>query len=288
MIAKVIVHAPTRREAAARLARVLETTRIQGLTTNRDFLVATLRTPAFVAGDTTTDFIERVQPPRARVVARNEQIEAAVVVAIEGQARRRAAATAVSSLPTGWRNSTMPMERIAFGTATKDGATESGVVRVEYRARRDRAFEVVVDAAPMRVDVYACGNGKVDIAIDGRRIACAVDRDGERWFVQTHAGAVVLTEQPRYPVTGADQQTGGLRAPMPGVVLKTEVRVGDTVVKGQLLLILEAMKMEHRITAPRDGVVEGLHVALGDQVVNGALLVTIGDGAATGEKSGRH
>jgi biotin carboxyl carrier protein len=152
-------------------------------------------------------------------------------------------------------------------------------VCVEYRARRDRRFDVVVDATPMLVDVYACGDRTVDIAIDGRRITCVVDNHGDRWFVQTNSGAVALTEQPRYPVTGADQQTGGLRAPMPGVVLKTEVRVGDAVMRGQLLLILEAMKMEHRITAPRDGTVEVLHVALGDQVVNGALLVTIGDGA---------
>jgi propionyl-CoA carboxylase alpha chain len=63
MIAKVIVHAPTRREAALRLARVLETTRIQGITHNRDFLVAILRTAQFLSGDTTTDFIERVAPP---------------------------------------------------------------------------------------------------------------------------------------------------------------------------------------------------------------------------------
>ena len=72
MIAKVIVHAPSRREAAGRLARVLETTEIQGLRTNRDFLVATLRTREFLAGDTTTDFIERVEPARTRDIARQE------------------------------------------------------------------------------------------------------------------------------------------------------------------------------------------------------------------------
>ena len=64
MIAKVITHARTRREAAARLARALEQTTLQGLRNNRDFLVATLRTPAFIAGDTTTDFIDRIDPPR--------------------------------------------------------------------------------------------------------------------------------------------------------------------------------------------------------------------------------
>ena len=92
MIAKVTAHGPTRREATGRLARALEATQIHGLTTNRDFLVATLRTPEFLAGDTTTDFIERVNPPRRRTVSRAERIEAAVAAALEGQARRRARA----------------------------------------------------------------------------------------------------------------------------------------------------------------------------------------------------
>ena len=115
MIAKVIVHAPTRREARRGSRACLKQHEIHGLTTNRDFLVATLRTPEFVAGDTTTDFIERVRPPPARVVPRGEQIDAAVVVAIEGQARRRAAATVASSLPSGWRNNPSVPQRADFG-----------------------------------------------------------------------------------------------------------------------------------------------------------------------------
>ncbi|MEC9133624.1 MAG: biotin carboxylase N-terminal domain-containing protein, partial [Pseudomonadota bacterium] len=114
MIAKVIVHAPTRREATGRLARVLETTEIQGLRTNRDFLVATLRTPEFLAGDTTTDFIERVEPTRVREVSRQELIEAAIAVAMEAQAQRRANSRVLRGLPSGWRNSTMPMEAVSF------------------------------------------------------------------------------------------------------------------------------------------------------------------------------
>ena len=92
MIAKVTVHAPTRREAASRLARVLETTRIQGLTTNRDFLVNTLRTDEYIAGDTTTDFIDRVNPARTIEIDETSVVEAAIAVSIEAQARRRATA----------------------------------------------------------------------------------------------------------------------------------------------------------------------------------------------------
>ena len=72
-------------------------------------------------------------------------------------------------------------------------------------------------------------------------------------------------------------------APMPGVVVSTEVEAGSSVVKGQLLLILEAMKMEHRITAPRDGTVSEMHVAKGDQVANGELLVRLSDQSTQSE-----
>ena len=86
-----------------------------------------------------------------------------------------------------------------------------------------------------------------------------------------------LEEQPRYPLPGLSDLSGGQVAPMPGAVLATEVSTGDQVKKGDLLLILEAMKMEHRITSPMDGKVEAIHVAAGDQVENGQLLVTINE-----------
>ena len=268
MIAKVIAHGPTRREAAGKLARSLQSTEIHGLVTNRDFLVATLRTPEFLAGDTTTDFIDRVNPPRRRAVPRQEQTEAAVAVALEGQARRRAKARVLRSLPSGWRNSTMPWQRLAFDCG-------GDTLRIEYQRQRDGGFHMRVDEEEVRVRAYACGEGFVDAALDGRRLQFQVHRHAADWFVQTEAGGLTLTEQPRYPVADEGEQGGGLTAPMPGAVLSTAVTAGDSVSKGQLLLILEAMKMEHRITAPRDGAVEALHVAPGDQVENGQLLVTV-------------
>ncbi len=270
MIAKVIVHASTRREAAARLARALETTRIQGLTTNRDFLVSVLRTPEYLAGDTTTDFIGRINPPQRRATTLEERIDAAVAVALEGQARRRASAKVIRSIPSGWRNSTMPMERIDFRIYGEE-------LRIEYRARRDGQFRMLAGSKEMVVGVCNRGAGQIDMEIDGRRLGFDLDRRGDTWFAHGHKGGLELRELPRYPIAGLDDRSGGLQAPMPGTVLATEVGVGDNVAKGQLLLILEAMKMEHRITAPRDGTVGKLCVAVGDQVENGQLLVTLLD-----------
>ncbi|MDG1135114.1 MAG: biotin carboxylase N-terminal domain-containing protein [Pseudomonadales bacterium] len=269
MIAKVIVHAPTRREAASRLARVLETTEIQGLKTNRDFLVTTLRTPEYLAGDTTTDFIERVKPALTREVSRQELVEAAIATTIEGQARRRAAAKVLRTMSSGWRNSTMPMERISYKFGKKE------VVEVAYKRQRNGQFRVQVDEQTMQITCYASGQGNVDLDMDGRRLHFSVSPHGDDWLIHSSDGDLRLTELPRYPSTGADESGGGLTAPMPGSVLATQVAAGAKVAKGDLLVILEAMKMEHRITAPRDGVVESVHVSEGEQVENAQLLVTL-------------
>ena len=87
----------------------------------------------------------------------------------------------------------------------------------------------------------------------------------------------MLQQQPRFPDASLDGNTGGLTAPMPGSVLATEVAAGASVAKGDLLLIMEAMKMEHRITAPRNGVIDAVHVSVGDQVDNGQLLVSMAE-----------
>ena len=270
MIAKVIVHAATRREAAGRLARVLETTEIQGLRTNRDFLVATLRTSEFLAGDTTTDFIERVEPSRTREVSRQELVEAAIAVAMESQAQQRNKAKVLRSLPSGWRNSTMPMEPLSF----KCGDDE---IDLAYRLHRDGRFRLHCDDQEHIIEAYDCGAGIVDLDNNGRRLQFTVKGDGNNWLVHSIAGDLVLEQQARFPDTGLDANTGGLTAPMPGSVLATEVDAGAAVTKGDLLLIMEAMKMEHRITAPRDGVVETVHVSVGDQVDNGQLLVSMAE-----------
>jgi len=270
MIAKVIVHAPTRREAAARLARILETTQIQGLITNRDFLVTTLRHQSFLAGDTTTDFIERISPARTREVTSDDLAEASIAIAIESQARNHATTRVLKTIPSGWRNTILPFEMINFQHLDKD-------CHVEYRSRRDGKFRFRTGDSPdeLIVTPYTCGNGLVDIDIDGRRVRYEVDRLGMQWYVHGRSGDLQITELPRYPVSGIDELAGGLTAPMPGAVLTTAVNSGDKVSKGDLLLILEAMKMEHRITAPMDGIISELHVATGDQVENGQLLVTL-------------
>ena len=279
LLAKVIVHAPNRREAALRLARVLESTRLQGLTSNRDFLVATLRTPEYLAGDTTTDFIERVKPAPRREIGELEQHQVLIAICMEAQARRRSEAKVLKSIPSGWRNTVMPPERTSF-------ATDNGPIQVAYASRRDGSFHVTIGESEYQVMVRRAGGGHVEIDVNGQRLTADVDArqaandTGPTWYVHTRSGDVTVEELPRFVAPGTGEFQGGLTAPMPGKVLAAHVEVGAVVEKGQLLLILEAMKMEHRITAPVDGTVTALHATVGDQVANGELLIMLEETAS--------
>ncbi len=268
MLAKVIAYARTRTEAASVLARALEGLHLGGVTTNRDFLVSTLRHPAFLAGDTTTAFIERHAPARVVEIDDDERqwLDAAVALWVQAENRREAAVLA--ELPSGWRNARLPDESL---TVTRGGDT----VALRYRSRRDGSF--LVDGRHEAV-VFECTPTLIDVSLAGRRACRRVTRVGDRVFLQSDRSTVEYVLEPRFTVPGREERAGGLHAPMPGVVLDVRVEVGQVVTKGATLVVLEAMKMEHHITAPRDGVVTDVYVTAGQQVENGATLLGFDDG----------
>jgi propionyl-CoA carboxylase alpha chain len=345
MLAKVIAHAPSRGEAALALALALRRSRIRGITTNRDFLVAALRHPDFLAGRTTTSFIERSAVPLARHPSPGELRTAAIGAALAGQAATRAAAPVLATLPSGWRNSVMPPERAEY----RHG---EDTVAVSYARQRDGRFAVTVtgaglapDAAPdsgagpapdgsadpgaglaqdgapgsgepgldgstgprpaapdaaapdpaaafgpaatsttpdapappaCLVTVHHAGDGWIDFDAGGQRHRLHVLAVADRVWVQGPDGDVALTAVPRFPETDRGETVaGGLVAPMPGTVLAVHVATGDSVAQGQLLMIVEAMKMEHRITAPHAGTVGEVRARPGDQVNGGDLLAVL-------------
>jgi propionyl-CoA carboxylase alpha chain len=265
MLAKVITHAPTRTEAALALALALERTAVQGTTTNRDFLVGVLRHEAFLAGDTTTDFIERVSPPRAREVYVAQLEHCAVLAALTAQSWRRSR-NPLGGFPAGWRNGVLPPESFTYRSADV-------TIDVAYRSRRDGCFEVTVGEKTWDARVLAVTPEGIECEIDGVRHRVAVRNHEDRWWV----GEVELSLVPRFPVKEKETVEGGLVAPLPGGVIAVAVAAGDVVRAGQLLVVVEAMKMEHRITAPADGTVAEVRAAVGDQVAAGDLLVVLHD-----------
>lgn len=273
MIAKVISHGKTRREATAKLARALESFEIQGITNNRDFLVTTLRTPEFLAGDTTTDFIERVDPARVRTPSEFEIEDAVVAAAVHAQFQRRSDAKVLRHIQSGWRNSLMPPERTTYDCNDTE-------LNVEYRSRRDGTFLFSINGDQRQVQVFEENGNEIDLQIDNRRIPFRVAIDGPVCYVHGPYGDLEFVERPRFTIPGQEELEGGLSAPMPGKVLSTVVSVGEDVEKGDLLVIMEAMKMEHRIFSPLSGQVTELFVQEGDQVDKDAVLVDIKEAEA--------
>jgi len=265
MLAKVIAHSPTRSEAAGRLALALERCHLGGVVTNRDFLVATLRAPEFLAGDTTTDFIERIDPPRSLELDADTLGRVARTAALWVQGANRADAKVLADTPSGWRNSRMPDQRITF----VHGADE---VEVSYRSLRDGGFRF---SDGTRARIHAWAPGSIDVEIDGRRNRARVTRHGDRVLVQGPGGDVDLAIQPRFTIPGTEDAAGGFVASMPGKVIDLRVQVGDRVTAGETVLVLEAMKMEHPMRATEDGTVTEVRVELCEQVESGALLLVV-------------
>jgi propionyl-CoA carboxylase alpha chain len=115
----------------------------------------------------------------------------------------------------------------------------------------------------------------VVLTVDGIRTPFAVSAHGDDVWVDSVHGAVALRFTDPLAVPPPKTEPGSLLAPMPGTVVRVAVQEGDTVQRGQLICVLEAMKMEHPVTAPSDGVLRRLPVGTGTQVEAGALLAVV-------------
>jgi propionyl-CoA carboxylase alpha chain len=267
MLAKVITWAPTRAEAARRLAKALAASKIHGVVTNRDLLVNILRHDAFLAGETDTAFFDRhgldtLATPLATV---DTERVSALAAALADAAGNRASATTQRRLPSGWRNVRSAGQRKIFSVADRE-------YEVVYSLTRDGLRAEGYDAA-----LISAEPGRVVLDVAGVRRTFDVARHDGVSYVDSAVGSVVLTAAPRFADPDAALAAGSLVAPMPGTVVRLAVQAGDPVKAGDPLLWLEAMKMEHRIAAPADGVVAELPVTVGQQVEVGTILAVVGD-----------
>ncbi|WP_323742367.1 acetyl/propionyl/methylcrotonyl-CoA carboxylase subunit alpha [Nocardioides islandensis] len=257
MLAKVICHAPDRATAARKLADTLARARIHGVTTNRDQLVAVLRSEEFLAGEVSTGFLSEglVTGLRPSSTSVEHGVAAAIALAEKAGAER----TVQRGVPVGWRNVRSQPQRVEF----TDGTV------VEWWDRHPS----VVAASPASVTLETDGvRTTYDVTINGDPGREWVDVDGP-------TGHARLTRKPRFTDPADALASGSLLAPMPGTVVSVAVEQGAAVTAGQPVLVLEAMKMQHTVAAPYDGVVTTIDVHRGQQVAAGEVLAVVEESA---------
>ncbi|MFR9777429.1 biotin carboxylase N-terminal domain-containing protein [Micromonospora sp. MS34] len=270
MLAKLVAWAPTRAGAARALARALAGAELHGVATNRDLLVRILRSPEFAAVEIDTGFLDRHPEVFTFLLPADQLPQVALAAALASAADRRAGARVLGGLPSGWRN--VP----AFPQFTRYAGTDG---EVEVRYRLDRAgglaeWSTSTGVSPAVTLVEATPD-RVTLDVDGLRRVFRVHRMGSEFFVDGPDGAASLTELPRLPLPTTELAAGSLLAPLPGAVTRVHVEVGRRVAAGDLLLTLEAMKLEHPVLAPTDGVVAALPVPAGGQVDTGTVLAVV-------------
>ena len=265
MIAKVISTGKTRTDAANKLALALESLHIVGVITNRDFLVSSLRSEEFHEGLTTSDFIEKVNPQRKIPMVGDTLELASSVAALWIQGLNRNNSRTLSQIPSGWRNSRLPKQKLSFKCLEEEAT-------ITYQIRRDGSFDLNEGSI---AKIFSWKESGIDIEIDGQRFFSKITKSNETVVVHMPWGDAVLEILPRFVLPGSEIQAGGLIAPMPGKVIDLKVKVGSKVKKGDTLVILEAMKMEHQVKASEDGKVSKLLIRKDDQLENGTLLMVV-------------
>ncbi|OYO31462.1 acetyl/propionyl/methylcrotonyl-CoA carboxylase subunit alpha [Janthinobacterium sp. PC23-8] len=269
MIAKLIVWGADRREALARMAQALADYQIVGLASNIAFLKRLVEGEAFANADLDTGLIERHH--EALFPAPQAAPDTALALAAVALLTQEAAASQGSGPwgdALGWRlNSTLGRTLSFADEFSMAGETKAYATRIAYQAD-GWLFN------GQRLRLSARDGQQLHVKLGERAVHGTVHRDGEQFHVFT--GGVHYTLQYNDPMAHAGEaeaEGGRLTAPMPGKVVAVLVGKGQDVKKGEPLVIMEAMKMEHTIAAPHDGLVEDVLYAVGDQVADGAPLL---------------
>jgi 3-methylcrotonyl-CoA carboxylase alpha subunit len=269
MVAKLVAWGDDRDEATRRLQSALGETAILGVKTNLAFLERVVRHPAFLAGDTDTGFIERhradlLPPPGA--VPDEALVACAARIFVDELHATAARAPSPWNDTTGWRLNQPKTRRMEFRLA--DGSD----VALDAEHRGDHAI-VALRNRRHEVRLGPIDGDRMQVALDGETYVARVARLGDRLSVTTPQGRheVDLVDPFHYEPADA-LPDARLTALMPGRVVKIMAGAGTRVKKGQALMILEAMKMEHTIVSPREGVIERVAFRENDLVPADALL----------------
>jgi len=271
MLAKLIVWGADRDEALAKLDKALSEMQVVGVANNVAFLRDVVQSASFSQGDLDTDLITRERDNLFKTQTLSEDLAVAGVMGMVLRQEVDAMGSNPWQAVDGWQVVGAPPRPFQLQGAWGDEV---------------RALNVVLYSAPQRLRIADTDHAfewrahprGVSVCLNGVWTDLSVVASAGQYHVFSRAGHAVL--QRVDPLAGSAQAAdalGGLNTPMPGKLIRMDVAVGDTVAKGQVLAVMEAMKMEHSIASPRDGVVSEVFYAVGDQVAEGQALLTLQD-----------
>ena len=267
LLAKLIVHAEDRPSAIRRMRAALQDYVVHGVVTNIDFLQDLLAHPDFVEGKVSTSWVENVFKWQRPSAPSPEALLAAAVAEFVSTLRRNRVVRSCAG------RSVQPMEIVRRISELSKLAFDNIVLDISPNGS---VFAIQLDDQAHQVEVLDVSNGLLDLLVDGRQYAAYVSADGQSRWVTINGRTFLLGKSiTSGRMAAAHEGSSELPAPMPGQVRTVNVSAGDTVSKGQVLLILEAMKMEIRIQAPFNGQVLSVNVAVGQTVSRDQILINL-------------
>ncbi|MFC3614477.1 acetyl/propionyl/methylcrotonyl-CoA carboxylase subunit alpha [Lutimaribacter marinistellae] len=273
MLAKIIAHGPAREIARARLIKAVERTVLLGCVTNARFLRDVLALDVFAAGEARTDLLDNTWPdgvPAVDIAPRHVALAGALILQADRQAAlSRSGYVAPDQL--GWCSAPQLPSVLTLAL---------GEERYELRATaKPEGWQIRVGDKTFSLALQHCG-GQFRVSIDGQREEINALVRGHDVFLASGADRIAMRRLRAGRSDAMGDAGGMISAPMPGLVLEMRAGPGDQVTKGDTLAVLEAMKMQHRITAPITGTVRAVHTAAGAQIASGDAMIEIEEDAA--------
>ena len=264
MLSKVISWAPNRTDACLQLATALEKSCIGGVKTNKDFLVECIRHPEFLAGNTTSDFIEIQSPNRKKVLNDHDKNNLMIAGAVWISQTNIKNKNKLRFIKHSWTNGRLPHQNISF-------QFENEIHQIKYSYISKESISIL----EKNVEIISFDNEMLECVIDDIRSQYQIYRDEDRLFVFDSFNDIQLKVLPRFVDPSTSSIEGGLLAPMPGKISEVLIKKDQKVKAGQSLMIIEAMKMEQTIKSPNAGKISKIMVKKGQQVENGESLLVI-------------
>ena len=243
---------------------------IHGLRTNRELLVRILRHPQFLAGATDTHFLER-HPPADLAGRLCDEYGSDCTPPRQRLPRKP---RAVRRRPS-WRRFLQAGETTPRSLSRRDSSGAYGEIHIGYRWVREQLQLSLDGEACQDARIGSCSPERVQLEVDRVMRTYDVHRVDDTVLCGQPLGVVGAGELPRFPLAEEEVQPGSLVAPLPGVVDDIKVSVGDCVLAGDVLLVLESMKMLYPVTAPQAGRVAELRVQKKSHVEARTVLVVI-------------